>query len=133
MMLKTHKTKNRRAIQLLLLFFLFFTCTIYATTFQTFKDSLKNKGKYNLDDPRNPNCPCHKQQKLAEEEYRKLIAQHKIKPAANNVADQNIVKIKIYSKRHRSSLFLFTKQSHKNKPKKNHKLIRDITACFHWR
>jgi hypothetical protein len=31
-------------------------------------DSLKNK--FPINDPRNPDCPCHRQQELAEQEYR---------------------------------------------------------------
>lgn len=31
--------------------------------------------QYDINDPRNPNCPCHKYQKLANEEYKKLLAQ----------------------------------------------------------
>lgn len=30
--------------------------------------------KYELNDPRNPDCPCHKYQKSAEEEYKQLLA-----------------------------------------------------------
>ncbi len=29
--------------------------------------------KYPLSDPRNPNCPCHKRQQLADEEFKKLV------------------------------------------------------------
>lgn len=36
------------------------------------EDSLKTK--YDLNDPRNPNCPCHKYQKQADEEYKTLLA-----------------------------------------------------------
>jgi hypothetical protein len=28
--------------------------------------------KYPINDPRNPDCPCHKYQKIADEEYKKL-------------------------------------------------------------
>lgn len=35
-----------------------------------YKDS--SKTKYDINDPRNPHCPCHKYQKLADDEYRKL-------------------------------------------------------------
>ncbi|MGZ3866701.1 MAG: hypothetical protein ACXVC6_07335 [Bacteroidia bacterium] len=34
------------------------------------KDTIKSK--YELNDPRNPNCPCHKHQQQAENEYRQL-------------------------------------------------------------
>jgi hypothetical protein len=29
--------------------------------------------QFSLNDPRNPNCPCHKQQQLADEEYKQLL------------------------------------------------------------
>ncbi|MBK9285997.1 MAG: hypothetical protein IPM51_17005 [Sphingobacteriaceae bacterium] len=32
------------------------------------------QSNYDINDPRNPNCPCHKYQKLADEEYKKLLA-----------------------------------------------------------
>jgi hypothetical protein len=34
-------------------------------------DSLKNK--YDINDPRNPDCPCHKYQQQANREYRQLL------------------------------------------------------------
>jgi len=39
--------------------------------------------KYDLWDPRNPNCPCHQYQKLADEEYARLHAQN------NNPSDSS--------------------------------------------
>jgi hypothetical protein len=30
--------------------------------------------EFDINDPRNPGCPCHKYQKLADEEYKKLLA-----------------------------------------------------------
>jgi hypothetical protein len=30
--------------------------------------------KFDINDPRNPDCPCHKYQKIAEMEYQKLLA-----------------------------------------------------------
>ncbi len=41
--------------------------------------------KYDLNDPRNPDCPCHAAQKLADEEYKKSLEQHQ----ENNPVDQN--------------------------------------------
>lgn len=31
--------------------------------------------EYDINDPRNPNCPCHKLQKQAEEEYKQMMSQ----------------------------------------------------------
>jgi hypothetical protein len=43
-----------------------------------------NITKYDLNDPRNPDCPCHAAQKLAEEEYRKSHEQHNNNPVNEN-------------------------------------------------
>jgi hypothetical protein len=34
----------------------------------------KGQTAYPINDPRNPDCPCHKYQKLADEEFKKLLA-----------------------------------------------------------
>ncbi|MEO5645364.1 MAG: hypothetical protein ABIQ40_06810 [Bacteroidia bacterium] len=40
--------------------------------------------KYDLNDPRNPNCPCHDAQKKADEEYRNSQMQQKQNPVDRN-------------------------------------------------
>lgn len=58
------KTKYRTSKRELILFLL--------VLFFTF--NLKSQSsKYDINDPRNPQCPCHKYQKLAEEEYKKML------------------------------------------------------------
>ena len=51
--------------------------------------------KYNINDPRNPNCPCHKFQKMADEEYKKLLAKANPNPVhiSRNI---NVVRKRIY-------------------------------------
>lgn len=36
-----------------------------------------SQNSYPINDPRNPNCPCHKYQKLADEEFKKLLEGNK--------------------------------------------------------
>ncbi|MBL7916988.1 MAG: hypothetical protein JNM96_01235, partial [Bacteroidia bacterium] len=48
------------------------------------------KSEYPINDPRNPNCPCHAQQKLADEEYKQYLLalnnnNKEVKPNTNNV------------------------------------------------
>jgi hypothetical protein len=70
----THK-KNRicrkifpaNSICVLRFIFLFFSLSSYASVAT---DTVKQQ--YALNDPRNPDCPCHKYQKMAEDEYKKL-------------------------------------------------------------
>ncbi|MGB3948105.1 MAG: hypothetical protein WBM13_08970 [Bacteroidia bacterium] len=46
--------------------------TFVSTSLKAVNDTLKKKQPvYDLNDPRNPNCPCHKYQKLADEEFLK--------------------------------------------------------------
>src|SRR5438270_5343267 len=66
-------------------------------------DSLK--GKYDINDPRNPDCPCHKYQRQADEEYRQLLKEeNKVEGnlVANNPPSNNII-----SKRHYFSFSMF--------------------------
>lgn len=39
---------------------------------------VKAQSSYPINDPRNPDCPCHKYQKLADEEFKKLLTQTKV-------------------------------------------------------
>lgn len=56
--------------------FLLFSCSIIAQE--------NNGTEYDINDPRNPNCPCHKYQKAADEEYqRELNKQNMIVQVAN--------------------------------------------------
>ena len=48
----------------LFIFFFFFSSN-------AFSQNLGNQ-QYDLNDPRNPDCPCHKLQKLADDEYNKI-------------------------------------------------------------
>lgn len=104
------------------------------------KDSLKSK--YDLNDPRNPNCPCHKHQKLADEEYRNwLKTRSKESGIAISKLDVREDKIK------RRSGFSFFKMNGKRKTKshplfkklfdfKRYNIVKQVTdtdACFKWR
>ena len=51
------------ALRLFILFFLFSS--------NGFGQNIQNQ-EYDINDPRNPNCPCHKLQKLADDEYNKI-------------------------------------------------------------
>jgi hypothetical protein len=61
MISKTKYLTGRRGLILFLLV-LFFNMNLNSQT-----------SEYPITDPRNPHCPCHKYQKLADEEYKKLV------------------------------------------------------------
>lgn len=52
------------------LFLLMCFCLCFSPLLRTQTDTFAAK-KYPLNDPRNPNCPCHVYQKMAEKEYKK--------------------------------------------------------------
>lgn len=59
------------------------------------KTIVPDTGKYDLNDPRNPNCPCHDAQKKADEEYRNSQLQRGQNPVdrnpVNNDANNDVV------------------------------------------
>ena len=104
------------------------------------KDSLKSK--YDLNDPRNPNCPCHKHQKLADEEYKNwLRGRSRETGIAVSKLDVRDDRIK------QSSSFRVFKMKIKRRTKahpvfkkvfdfKRYKLwsrVTDTNACFKWK
>jgi len=50
--------------------FLLFSCSIVAQE--------NNGTQYDINDPRNPNCPCHKYQQAADEEYQRELNKQKV-------------------------------------------------------
>lgn len=66
--------------------FLFFVQFTFA------QDTLQ---KYELNDPRNPNCPCHKLQKQAEEEYAQKNKQNVLENAEANNQHTHVVQEKV--------------------------------------
>lgn len=54
----------------------YFVMLCFFTT-MAFAGGDSTKTKFPLDDPRNPDCPCHKYQKLADDEYKKLLAKER--------------------------------------------------------
>ncbi len=74
--LKTSLPCLRKGRLLRLLFFLFTQISF----------AQPDKQVFDLNDPRNPDCPCHKYQKMANEEYEKLQKKNKLKQL-DEVAD----------------------------------------------
>ncbi|HET6991570.1 MAG TPA: hypothetical protein VFJ43_09620 [Bacteroidia bacterium] len=79
-------TKRRGGISLVssLLFLILFFASIQAESKTISTDPDSTKQKYELNDPRNPDCPCHAAQKQAEEEYKKLQAQNAVNGTKTN-------------------------------------------------
>jgi hypothetical protein len=114
------------------------------STFSLSADSTKI---FPLNDPRNPNCPCHKYQKLADEEYKRMLGEQQIQ-VANNVVQTSNTNVTassgtISSKNANASHKLKRKKISARQKKfkrlvqvKNWKIFRrwkDPTACFKWR
>lgn len=56
-----------------------------ASLFAHNQDSIVVQESFPLSDPRNPNCPCHKLQQLADDEYKKIQKQDSIHVALQAV------------------------------------------------
>ncbi|MBA3680206.1 MAG: hypothetical protein H0W73_03325 [Bacteroidetes bacterium] len=126
-----------------LIFSLFIYQFSFANVCELKEDSLKSE--YDIKDPRNPNCPCHKYQKLADEEYRKSLGKEiKITPDndKNNFHNSFVAgsdlksNSKAKTKKFRSgkwvhSFFNFKKKK-SSKRRKVRRLRRDNAACFHF-
>lgn len=59
--------------------------------------------EYDLNDPRNPNCPCHKYQKMADDEFKKLQKKDKSNHS-EKIADKENRQNKISQKKNKSNL-----------------------------
>jgi hypothetical protein len=81
------------------------------------KQGKKSKNIYPLDDPRNPDCPCHDLQRKADEEYRRLQAKE-------NKSEED-PKTTSETKKQRKGIHLFHARGHnKNTTVKRHFLHR---------
>ncbi len=132
--------------------FLFSTQLSFAITDTT---KVKNQ-KYELDDPRNPNCPCHKLQKQAEDEFaqqnktdnqlvylgnsneNKQSEKEEKKSISPNQSDEKLTRTNflastnIYKRKKKIGWltkikFRFSKNSHRIK-----RIVPDYEICFKW-
>jgi hypothetical protein len=134
-----YKTKKRKGFSFVLLLWLLLPA---ATAFS-------QTAQYELNDPRNPDCPCHKAQKQAEQEYAQLnssidkVLNAEKDPPANAVApDKNNV---IASAASTHDTAVAGKNKRKNKISRIRKLTfrysrkhrglkkmhTDYSVCFH--
>jgi hypothetical protein len=107
------------------------------------EDSLKSR--FDMNDPRNPQCPCHKYQKLADDEYRKLLGKEiKTDPDNNkdnfnnslsggsNLNSNNKTNTKKFRSRKWTHLFFNFKRKKNSTRRKTRRLRRDNTSCYHF-
>ncbi len=66
----------------LFILFLFFSCPV-------FSQNIQNQ-QYDLNDPRNPNCPCHKLQKQADDAYQQLLNNEQQNKFQGNFSNINL-------------------------------------------
>ena len=92
-----------------------------------FSVSVKSQtSKYDINDPRNPHCPCHKYQKLADEEYKKMMREGN-KGVGEFVGKANVREDKIHKAR--------IEKYRKSKYKKRDKRLREPRWLYefkHW-
>ena len=115
----------------------------FANALSLKEDSLS--AKYSINDPRNPNCPCHQYQKLADEEFNKLFGKG-IKVNSDNDTSNytnsftgnsngNLESIhtskKIRIRNNFFKIFDLKKKKRTNRAKVR-RLKRNNTACYHF-
>lgn len=85
--------KRQSSVKGRLLLFAFLFSISLCKASNSFMPGDSVKGKYDINDPRNPHCPCHQYQKLADEEYKRLLDKEKNKinlPATDLRAQYNL-------------------------------------------
>ncbi|MBL7913340.1 MAG: hypothetical protein JNJ41_19915 [Bacteroidia bacterium] len=124
------------------LFFILLCCGFCLANALVLKD---DSLKFDITDPRNPKCPCHKYQKLADEEYRKLLGREvKIKTdntnsnysntfsGKNELTSKNTSGTKKFRSRKWAHSFFNLKKKKGAKKRKARRLRRDNTTCYHF-
>ena len=102
-------------------------------------DSAKNK--YDINDPRNPHCPCHQYQKLADEEYAKLQSKEKkgivsilnggSQNSGKNLGKQN-GSANLFWFYHKKKKFAGKNPKAKGYGKMKYKISDKLSRCFHF-
>lgn len=99
--------------------FLFSSSICFAIT-----DTTKTNKKYELNDPRNPDCPCHKLQKQADDEFATLNAN---RSTSKSIGTGNKFK------RRKKNVFIYKLEKHfLNTQTSFWKCNRHTSDCFHW-
>jgi hypothetical protein len=96
----------------------------------------KAQTSFDINDPRNPQCPCHKYQKLADDEYKKLLrtgnkGNGEFVGIASSEGDTHFVSLSNSDKIHKTRIGKYRKQKHKIKDK-THRPRRWIYEFKNW-
>lgn len=84
------------------------------------------QASYDLNDPRNPDCPCHKAQKLAEQEYAQLNAVPAL-PGMEQNADHPVAKAPVLPLNAPAAVHAgSTARSGKSRRRKKNRRITDL-------
>ena len=98
--------------------FIFF---IFSTKSNAITDTTKiSKEKYELNDPRNPDCPCHKLQKQAEDEYARLNGTKALSEVSEN------------RRKKKTNWIHFSKRNFLNRSRGIKKIVPNYSRCFRW-
>jgi GR25 family glycosyltransferase involved in LPS biosynthesis len=108
--------------------------------------NIKTNEEYPIDDPRNPNCPCHKIQQLANQEYQLnyLNIQNKIGSNGHEIKNPNYQRHvalnseKLFSRSKKTALkskrkyTLFARLMKRKNYKGRERKQRSVGVCFSW-
>jgi hypothetical protein len=110
----------------------FFAQPAYGNSDSTKTKNKKEGTEYPLDDPRNPNCPCHVYQKIADAEWKKIHtesqkSQKGSSSGISNTTNADHVKKSSYS----GSGIIYGKRKHRNTSRFFFKVNRKFLRIFH--
>ncbi len=112
--------------------FLFCSLSCFAGALETGGDSTKQK--YASSDPRNPDCPCHKYQQQAENEYLQMLSDDsKSKAEATHFQKLPLGSLAGTKNRKHFSWFKFHKKGHSFRQGGVKKRKPNYKSCFSWR
>ncbi|MDQ3047236.1 MAG: hypothetical protein M3R27_06780 [Bacteroidota bacterium] len=123
-------------------FFILFFCSL--TSIASVSDTTKSK--YALNDPRNPDCPCHQYQRMADEEYRRNQShnyentslnkapkdKHRKIISSDNTGPSHTIKGKKLKRKVKLKRILFLKKIKSTRAKGRKWIKTDPDTCFKW-
>jgi hypothetical protein len=133
--LPKHK-RRAKIVSSFVFFFLLVSLNNTVAAASTSKDSLKTK--YGINDPKNPRCPCHYYQRLAQKEFDKLEKEKNklLVKIAENVAAKEKSKLLKYRRvglfKRQTKNYKHLKTKTAKRKKKNSKWLfgKEIDSCF---
>lgn len=130
--LNRKKIKRHRCISVSFLNFL--SVLIFLGSINCLNAQNMLKQKYDINDPRNPDCPCHKMQRIADKEYKDHLntSDNGLFPLNNHKREDRKFYSAVVKKKKKTAIYTRLLFRLKNKMKKGKKIRPDYSVCYKW-